>query len=30
MNNHITLLIHFYYIIMDKQKYYGVTFVPSA
>jgi hypothetical protein len=30
MNNHMTLLGYFYYIIMNKHKEYQITFVPSA
>jgi hypothetical protein len=30
INDHITLLIHSYYIIMEKQEQYWITKVPSA
>jgi hypothetical protein len=30
MNHHITLSTHLYYIIMEKQKQYWITFVPFS
>jgi hypothetical protein len=30
MNDHMTSLIYIYYIIMDEQEQYLITFVPSA
>jgi hypothetical protein len=30
MNNHMTSLEHFYYIIMNKHEQYQFTFIPSA
>jgi hypothetical protein len=30
MNNHMTLLIYLYYIIMNKEEQHWITFVPSA
>jgi hypothetical protein len=30
MNNRMTLLEYFYYIILNKHKEYSITFVPSA
>jgi hypothetical protein len=30
MNNHMTLLIYIYYVIMNEHEQYRITFVPSA
>jgi hypothetical protein len=30
MNNHMTSLGYFYYIIMNKHEQYQITFIPSA